>query len=283
MKKTMYFLFALSIMLSACKPEPKTTTATEKANPAVETVTVSNPANTKPSQGPNSDLLTLSKIYLQYKNNGVGQAEKVSAALAEVKNPEMEFVKQFVYECTQQSPKLLSLEFMRKPSKENLQRIFKLRRVNWNSMSMTGVTTVVLDTFNIDRINNEELLTAYYRMVVDGVQPYNPSPVDFSQSYIDFDQLQLESKREKAIAFYTTVDGFAQKYNIFVRSNDNCAKAKELAATFPRINGKVLFAATPPPFEDFKVTIANNSVNKSFKESFVGNFENGRKHYDKCR
>lgn len=242
-----------------------------------------NKANTNTSKY-KDDLLALSKIYLKYNTNGSTNPDAVKAALANIKNEELEYVKQFIYEITQQSNNLLSSTFMKKPSKETLQAIYQMRFINWNSMSVEPVTTAVLDKLDMSTVNNEELVSAYYRMLYSGIQMNLNRQITFDNINIDLNKLGLTNNRENAIVFYCGADIFARKYNSSLRSKIiNCKTSVDLANTFPKFNGKPFFEATPPPFDDFKITIGNGAKDKSFKTYFVASYDKAVAHFRKCR
>jgi hypothetical protein len=196
----------------------------------------------------------------------------------------LDFVKKFVFNATQQSEELLSEEFLKKPSKEELQRVFKLRHINWNSMSLNGVTTAVIDTLDIDAVNNLELVTAYYRLLMSSLQLPRNQKANFKNVAINLNKLGLENPQEKGIVFYTIVDGFSNKYNRYLgRINDDCKQAKEMVMRFPYVNGKALLAAKPPSFKDFKFTMGNLAKDRSFQESFTKRFAQANAHFKSCK
>lgn len=291
MNKIIFFLSSFFLLLNSCTSDkssaPQGENPTVGVGPVTAETTVTKNSITDsaaPLNVQNNDLLQISKVYLQYKNNGKTNIEIVNTDLAKVNNPKLKFVKEFVFASTQKDETLLSNLFLEKPSKENLRLIYQLRRVNWNSMSMAGVTVAVLDTFDINTVNNEELVTAYYRLLIDGLELARNPKGDFIDFNIELSKLGLKTDREKAIAFYTIADAFSRKYNQETRNNPNdCQKAKAIVAKFPKFGGKALFNAIPPVFEDFNVMIGNGAAGKSFKGFFLSNFEKGVAHYKGCK
>lgn len=299
MKKINTLVFVLVVLLSACKTE-----SSEKTNQSVDTKkseAVSNknkvannpPASTRQANAPSApvqlktesdQLLFLSNIFRKYSSNGKTFTDQISAELQKVDNKDLDFIKKFVFNSTQQSSDLLSDEFLKKPSKEELQQLFKLRHINWNSMSVNGVTTAVIDTFDINSVGNSELVTAYYRLLMNGLQLQRNRDANFKNVSINLNKLDLKTPQEKGIAFYIIADAFSTKYNRFLkRVNFDCKQAKELATEFPTINGKALFNAKPPSFKDFRFVLGNNAPNRSFQDSFTKRFAQASAHFKSCK
>jgi len=290
MKKINILFFALVFLLSACKTEPSEQISqqapadtTKKADPTSNNNKKA-PAAPVQMKTESDQLLFLSKLFLKYSNNGKANTATINNELSKIDNKNLDFVKNFVFNATHQSERLLSEEFLKKPSKEELQRIYKLRHINWNSMSMTGVSSAVIDTFDINAVNNLELVTAYYRLLMGGLQlPRNPT-ANFTNTNIDLNKLGLENAKEKGLVFYVISDGFSSNYNRNLRSiNNDCKQAKEMAAKFPKINGKPLLKAKAPKFKDFNFMLGNGAKDKSFQDFFTKRFAQASAHFKDCK
>jgi len=229
-------------------------------------------------------LVALSGIYLKYNTNGQSKTDKVKAELAKIDHKDLAKAKNFVFESSQKSSKLLSKSFLQKPTKKELQTIYQLRFINWNSMSTTAVTEAVLDKLDLSKVADTDLLTAYYRLLVGPLATNRTKPDLFRGVNINLNELGFENEKEKGILFYSLASKFANKYNSFSRiKKEDCTKTKEMSRSFPQINGKNIFEATPPKFEDFNFILSNNAPDASFKRIHTASYEKAKAHYLKCK
>ncbi|MFK7809659.1 MAG: hypothetical protein AB8F74_17775 [Saprospiraceae bacterium] len=285
MKNKFFLGLLLTIIFFACKTDPKSDSATT-TGPSENATTKQQPDPTTPPPPPeinfesdNGRLFHLALTYRKYINLGRMKTAEVEAALSQVTSKEMDFVKSFIYATTQMGDDLLTEKFLKKPSKLDLQNIYKMRRVNWNSMDRNGVTVAVIDTFDISTVNNQELVSAYYRLIANGLKISRRDNFDYSKMNIDLDNMGLADKQEKGIALYTLTDPFSRKYNDL---GGDCSRSKAFLQKVPKVNGKLLLETNPPKFKDFKFLLGNWSEDKSFKEYFETNFKNAKKHFQGC-
>ncbi|HFD32740.1 MAG TPA: hypothetical protein ENJ28_08570 [Gammaproteobacteria bacterium] len=275
------YVFLFSFQACSVEGEKGSTSALSKKATATTSPKGSATGNNIQSSNPlHNDLLALSRLYLKYQSTGTTHSDELKAALSKIKHEDLSFVKQFVLHATQQSKDLLSHDFLKKPARKDLQHIYLLRRANWNTMSLHGITPAVLDTFEVGAINHNELLTAYYRLLFDGLQLARSRQVDFSNINIDLNKLNLNTAREKAILFYIAAELFSRKFNMQItRKNKEKQAAKNLLATFPKINGQDILEAEAPPLEDFRFMLGNGMRNKSFKEYFSTQYQKAKEYY----
>lgn len=229
-------------------------------------------------------LLTLADIYLKNGSGPKAKLEKINKELEKIDHRNLVHAKSFVFESTQKSPKLLSPTFLKKPSKKNLQTIYQLRFVNWNSMSRTAPTVAILDNLDIQNVSEPDLLTAYYSMLIRPFPTNSTNPSQFSEVNINLNDLGLKSEQEKGILFYYLASKFSGKYNFNGKMhNEDCNKLKALSRSFPRINGKHIFEVTPPKFEDFEFRLSNNFPNDQFLKRYSPTYEKAKAHYLGCK
>lgn len=265
---------------------PKTTGATTTApnkskstNKATERAVVIHDLTTFEGQ-----LLTLAEIYLKSNSGGTVKIEEIKTKLEKIDHQNLVNAKNFVLESSQKSNKLLSSKFLKKPSKKNLQTIYQIRFVNWNSMSRTPPTVAILDKLDINKVSDTDLLTAYYSMLASPFGRQITKPEPFQEVNINLNDLGLNSEKEKGILFYNLASKFAGKYNLYAKPQPNeCNKLKEMSRSFPRINGKNIFEATPPKFEDFKFRMSNNIPDDQFLKRYSPTYEQAKAHYLGCK
>ncbi len=257
-------------------------TVKSNTNTAKTTSSAARPILESDSYG--GQLVSLSRIYLKYSNIGSTKTNEVKTELTKITHKDLAKAKSFIFELTQRSSKLLSNTYLRKPTKKELQAIYQFRFINWNSMSTKAVTEAVLDNLDLEKTSDTDLLTAYYSMLVAPLAA-NRSQADVFREYnINLNELGLENDKEKGIVFYKIASKFARKYELYARSQkDNCNKTKEMSRSFPKINGKNIFEATPPQFEDFNFIMSNNMPNASFNKMHSPSYEKAKAHYLGCK
>lgn len=273
-------------LLSSCGTDAEKTPSTVKSN--------SNTASPKsaPAVAPpiiesdtyGGQLVSLSRIYLKYSNNGSAKTNEVKTELTKITHKDLAKAKGFIFELTQRSSKLLSNTYLRKPTKKELQAIYQFRFINWNSMSTSAVTETVLDNLDLEKTSDTDLLTAYYSMLVAPLATNRLQADVFGAVDINLNELGLENEKEKGIVFYKIASKFARKYELYARSQkDNCNKTKQMSRSFPKINGKSIFEVTPPSFKDFNFVMSNNRPNASFNKMHSPSFEKAKAHYLGCK
>ena len=230
------------------------------------------------------EVVSLAGIFLTYMNKGVVEKENVAKELSAYNQPELDFLKSFVNNTCTQSENLLTDKFLKRPDNETLKNIYALRHVTWNSMSVTGVSEAVLDTFDFNTVSEADLLTAYYRIIFESLTRNRTNIVDYSKYNIDINKLGLKNDQEKAIVFHTGAHAFANKYNYYMYSVQNdCAKGKQILKSFPSYRNGQWINAEPPATRDFKFTYSNNMKDASFTDIFTQRVAKAKQQIEDCK
>ncbi len=276
-------------LLFSCKSDVETnnqpTSTPEKSS--TNTVKSTSQSGARPilkSDTYDGQLLALSRIYLKYNTSGINKSDEIRKELEKVTHKDLEKTKNLIFDITQRSNNLLSKTYLQKPSKKELQALYQIRFINWNSMSLVPVTEAVLKKLDLENVSEADLLTAYYRMLVSPLGSNTMQQDPFRGVNIDLNKLGLSNEQEKGILFYSIAAKFSTKYSRYARSQkDNCTKTKEMSRSFPHINGKNIFEATPPKFKDFEFVMSNNFPTASFSEIHIPSYEKAKKHYLDCK
>jgi len=254
-----------------------TTKAPDNNNPATQRQVID-------SDTYGGQIVRLSRIYLKYSNNARSKTDEIRSALTKVTHKDLAKVKDFVFESTQKSDKLLSKRFLQKPSKEELISFYKLRFINWNSMSREPLSEKVLEQLDITTVTYDNMLTAYYRLLMFPLVTNMKIPDTYQKIDINPNQLRLKNEKERGIFFYSIAEKFAIKYNQLVRRNNiGCNEAKKVIQTFPTFNGQNLFEVKLYQFEEFNFTLSNNYSSVGFLKHQEAIYNKARLEHEKCK
>jgi len=178
-----------------------------------------------------------------------------------------------VQTCTKNS-RLLTPQFLARPTDQVLKQIYVLRAINLNHRETNPIDNQkLIDSLMVKEIPAYELVENYYNMLFSAVgnknQPFNLSKVD-----IKIGELNLKDDTEKGILFLdcmhlcgVTIWGYMN-----IVKPPNTKKAYENIKKFPKINGRPYFQFAGFYFDDFEMIIDKDKGPQSYKSYFLNKY-----------
>lgn len=149
--------------------------------------------------------------------------------------------------------KLLTKEFLSKPSEQELKYWYVLREIHYNNQSENSEPRpneeIAQETLEKE-IDTRWLLDNYYYRIRGGISKmFNDK--DLSKYNIDLNNYDLENDTEKAILFFAISNSLTQRFQV-LQMMQNYDKLLEFAKKLPTFNGKPYYEYTSFDFEDFE-------------------------------
>lgn len=165
--------------------------------------------------------------------------------------------------------KLLTEEFLSKPSVQELKYWYVLRAIHYNNRSENSATRpneIIAKEILEKEIDSRWLLDNYYYRIRGGIAKlFNDT--DLSNCNIDLDIYGLANDTEKSILFFAISNSLTQRFRVLQMMN-NYDKLLEFAAKLPTFNGKSYYEYTSFDFEDFEWIGYDKT--ESYKDSHLG-------------
>ncbi|HRF42382.1 MAG TPA: hypothetical protein PK198_26510, partial [Saprospiraceae bacterium] len=165
--------------------------------------------------------------------------------------------------------KLLSKEFLSKPSDQELKYWYVLREIHYNLQpdNANPKTSVEVARQTLeDDIDHRWLLDNYYYRINIGVaKMFNDK--DLSKTDIRLDEYGLKTDTEKATLFFSTSNALIQRFQV-LKMIKNYDQLLEYVARMPTFNGRPYYEYTAFGFEDFEWIGYNKT--ESYKTRHLG-------------
>lgn len=194
--------------------------------------------------------MKLGEVYSNDINaNGVNFKKSVE----ELRTPGLNHIIDALIAMGEGDPKLLTREFLSKPSQQELKYWYVIREIHYNNEAdalETVPNEVIAKKVLEDDIDSRWLLDNYYYRIQDGIaRLFNDA--DLSEQNINLDELGLEDDTEKAILFLSVTKALTERFQVLkmVRNND---KLLEFASKLPTFNNKPYYEFVAFDFDDFK-------------------------------
>jgi hypothetical protein len=180
----------------------------------------------------------------------------------------------FIIETLTKKNKLLTNDFLTRPSDETLKQIYIIRVVNLNLREEIQVdNNRLIDSLTTREIPVYELVDNYYEMMFASVGNKN-QPFDLSDVDIKLNDYNLKDETEKGILFLqcmrfcgVTIWGYMN-----IPKPPNTKKAYENIKLFPKFNGRPYFQYTDLHFPDFKMKIVKDQGVQSYKGYYIDKY-----------
>ena len=193
------------------------------------------------------NLVKLGEIYS--KNVNVTGKEK---SVNELRTPGLNHIIDALIAIGNADKKLLSKEFLTKPSETELKYWYILREIHYNNQSKDSEhrpNDIVAKETLKKEIDNRWLLDNYYYRICGGIAKiFNDK--DLSKYNFNLDEYGLENETEKAILFFSITNSLTQRFKV-LQMMKNYDKILEFADKLPTFNGKSYYEYTFFSFEDF--------------------------------
>lgn len=204
-------------------------------------------------QDNNADFENLVKLGEIYSKNVNGTGDDFNKAVGELRTPGLNHIIDALIAVGKGDEKLLTKEFLSKPSEQELKYWYVLREIHYNNQSENSEPKpnyqVAKETLEQD-IDRRWLLDNYYYRICGGIaKMFNDK--NLSNYNIDLAGYGLESETEKAILFFAISNSLTQRFKVLqlMKNND---KLLEFADKLPTFNGKPYYEYTSFDFEDFE-------------------------------
>lgn len=166
--------------------------------------------------------------------------------------------------------KLLTKEFLSKPSEHELKYWYVLRDIHYNNLSENSEPRpneeVAKETL-AKEIDSRWLLDNYYYRIRGGIaKMFNDK--NLSKYNIDLNDYELENETEKAILFFAISNSLTQRFQV-LQMMKNYDKLLVFAKKLPTFNGKPYYEYTSFNFQDFEWI--GHDKTESYKDRHLGN------------
>lgn len=218
-------------------------------------------------------LIELGKTYRQFmfRNN---PPEAVLANLDKYDNTELSFAAKFIKETIKLNSNIISDEFLKRPSDNDLKSIYIVRQVNLNAgkENPKDNNKLVNDLLK-EEIGTQELVDNYYSLLFaaygNKVKPFDLSKTDFQ-----LNNYGLKDETEKAIFFLVSMrlNGLLIFGYMNIVKPANYEKAFDLINKYPTYNGSPYFQFSDLNFPDFKMKIESDRKPESYKAYYIDKY-----------
>ena len=196
-----------------------------------------------------SNLVRLGEIYSSDINvNGVN----FKSSVEELRTPGLNHIIDALIAVGEGDPKLLTKEFLSKPSERELKYWYVIREIHYNNETdalETVPNEVIAKRVLEDDIDSRWLLDNYYYRIQDGIaRLFNDA--DLSEQNINLDELGLEDNTEKAILFLSVTKALTERFQVLKMVQNN-EKLLEFASKLPTFNNKPYYEFAAFDFDDF--------------------------------
>lgn len=200
-----------------------------------------------------TDLDNLVKLGEIYSKNVNATGDEFKKEVEKLRTPELNHIIDALIAVGKGDKKLLTKEFLSKPSKLELKYWYVLREIHYNNQSENSEPRpnkeIAQETLEKE-IDSRWLLDNYYYRIRGGIaKMFNDK--DLSKYDIDLNNYGLENDTEKAILFFAISNSLTQRFQV-LQMMKNYDKLLEFADKLPTFNGKPYYEYTSFDFEDFE-------------------------------
>lgn len=217
----------------------------------------------------NTDFDNLVKLGEAYSNNVNATGKDFKKEVDKLRAPGLNHIIDALLAVGKGDKKLLTKEFLSKPSEQELKYWYVLREIHYNNQSKNPGPRpneeIAKETLDKD-IDSRWLLDNYYYRIRGGIaKMFNDK--DLSKYDIDLEGYGLKNKTEKAILYFAISNSLTQRFRVLqMMKNDD--KLIEFADKLPTFNGKPYYEYTSFDFEDFEWI--GHDKTESYKDRHLG-------------
>lgn len=220
-------------------------------------------------QNQNQDFENLVKLGEIYSKNVNASGDEFKNAVNELRTPSLNHIIDALIAVGESDKKLLTKEFLTKPTKMELKYWYVLREIHYNNQSKEKKprpNDIVAKEVLEKDIDIRWLLDNYYYRIHGGIaQMFNTE--DLSTYNFNLDDYGLENETEKAILFFAVTNSLTQRFKV-LQYMKNYDKLLEFANKLPTFNGKPYYEYHSFDFEDFE-WIGYDKI-ENYKERHIG-------------
>jgi hypothetical protein len=217
-----------------------------------------------------ADFENLVKLGELYSKNVNATGDNFINSVNELRTPGLNHIIDALIAIGKGDEKLLTKEFLSKPSEEELKYWYVIREIHYNKQSENSDPKpndeVARETLE-NEIDSRWLLDNYYYRIQGGIaKMFNDK--DLSGYNFELNDYGLDTDTEKAILFFAISNSLTQRFQVLLMIK-NFSKLLEFVEKLPTFNGKPYYEYTSFDFEDFEWIGYNKT--ESYKERHLGN------------
>ena len=221
-------------------------------------------------QSQEQDFNNLVKLGEVYSKNVNGTGADFKKSVEALRTPNLNHIIDALIATGKGDKRLLTNEFLTKPSLQELKYWYVLQEILNNHQSKDAAAKsseqVARETL-AKEIDTRWLLDNYYYQLHGGIaQLFNNN--NLSKYNFNLDDYGLENVTEKAILFFSLSYALTQRFQV-LQMMQNYGKLLDYAAKMPTFNGKPYYEYTAFDFDDFE-WMADNKI-ESYKARNLGN------------
>lgn len=210
-------------------------------------------ALTSLGQTDSQEFYNLVKLGEIYSKNVNSTGKDFKSSVVELRTPDLNHIIDALIAIGEGDKKLLTKEFLTKPSKQELKYWYVLREIHYNNQLKESEPIpnekIAKETMEKE-IDNRWLLDNYYYRIRGGIaKMFNDK--DLSNYNIDLNDYNLETETEKAILFFSVSIALTQRFQV-LQMMKNYDKLIEFVNKLPTFNGKPYYEFKSFDFEDFE-------------------------------
>lgn len=200
----------------------------------------------------NADFENLVKLGELYTRNINAKGDDFKTEIKKLKTPGLNHIIDALIVVGNSDKRLLTKEFLSKPSEQELKYWYVLREIHYNNVSKNSErrpnAEIAKETLEKE-IDSRWLLDNYYYRICDGIgMMFNEK--DLSKYNFDVDDYGLENETEKAIFYFAFSSSLTQRFQV-LQMMKNYDKLLEYSYKLPTFNGKPYYEYKAFDFEDF--------------------------------
>ena len=216
-----------------------------------------------------TDFDNLVKLGEISSKNVNATGDEFKKEVEKLRTPELNHIIDALIAVGEGDKKLLTKEFLSKPSEQELKYWYVLREIHYNNQSENSEPRpneeIAKETLETE-IDSRWLLDNYYYRIRGGIaKMFNDK--NLGKYNIDINNYGLENETEKAILFFAISNSLTQRFRV-LQMMKNYDKLLEFADKLPTFNGKPYYEYTSFDFEDFEWI--GHEKTESYKDRHLG-------------
>ncbi|WP_196890440.1 hypothetical protein [Aureivirga marina] len=201
----------------------------------------------------NPDLQNLVKISEIYSKAGMKKGKAYKDSLNELRTSNLAHLVDAFIAVAEADQKLLTKEFLSKPSEKELKYWYIIKEIHFNNRSENKNPRpnieIALEVLEKE-IDSRNLLNNYYASIMNGVKMIF-NEVDLSSKNFNLNEYGLKNDTEKAILFFNLSQALVVRFRVLDIMN-NYKELLNYADKLPTFNGVEYYKYASFTFEDFE-------------------------------
>ncbi|OAD91680.1 hypothetical protein A7A78_11645 [Aequorivita soesokkakensis] len=218
----------------------------------------------------NKDFDNLVKLGEIYSKNVNATGDEFKNSVEKLRTPNLNHIIDALIAVGEEDEKLLTKEFLSKPSDLELKYWYVIREIHYNRVSkekQPRPNKIVAEEVLESEIDERWLLANYYYRIQGGIaKVFNDA--DLSDYNFNINDYGLKNETEKAILYFSLTGAMTQRFMV-LQVLKKPEKLLEFADKLPAFNGKPYYEYTSFDFEDFDWVGYDKT--ESYKKVHIGN------------